>query len=92
MQRKLLVKYGLSNCKNCKAISHETPDIAFRFTNVMQQPSQKRCEILTDGQYSCSIVSIVLFKAQTCNVAEALYLNKQFSHLFLILGATRWKA
>ena len=49
----------------------------------------KRCEIFTDGQQSCSIA---LFKALTCNVAEALYLNKQFSHLFLFLGETRWKA
>ena len=27
-----------------------------------------------------------LFKTQTFNDAEALYLNKQFSHLFFILG------
>ena len=29
--------------------SHETPDVAFRYTNVMKLPSQKRCEIFTDG-------------------------------------------
>ena len=31
-------------------------------------------------------------KQKTCNVAEALYLNKQFGRLLLILGATRCKA
>ena len=39
--------------------SHETPDVAFRST-VMKLPSQKRCEIFTDGQHSCSTA---LFKA-----------------------------
>ena len=59
------------------------------YTNITKLLSQKRCEMFTDGHHSCSTV---LFKASTCNVAEALYLNKQFSHLFLISGATRWKA
>ena len=33
-----------------------------------------------------------LILSSACNVAEALYLNKQFNHLFLILGTIRWKA
>ena len=49
----------------------------------MRLPSQKRCDIFTDRQHRCSIA---LFKAYTCNVTEALYLNKQFSQLFLFWG------
>ena len=54
----------------------------------MKLPSQK-CEIFIDGQHSCAAE---LSEALTSNVAEVLYKNEHkilFSHLFLIVGATR---
>ena len=57
----------------------------------MKLPSQK-CEIFINGQQSCSAE---LSEAYTSNVAEVLYKNEHkilFSHLFLIVGATRHAA